>query len=120
MPKADVRKVGGQETLRAGVDGAAGWLPGSGGTLFDQPIHLGVGIAAPVGADGGAVTRVESQAEDVRIVDLGPHRDHHLEPARLEVVVESRPLVGADVDPDADARQLLLDDGGLLQRQLAR
>ena len=86
----------------------------------EQPIDLGVPIVAAVEPRRRHLRRVEDAPQDVGIDQRAsdPLQAEQLKPSLQHVLIEGRELVGPDVEVDADAPQVLLDDGRLEPRFL--
>src|ERR1700687_1497674 len=73
---------------------------------------------AAIGAAWRRLRRVTGEVVNVRILDANPRQRVELEVTALDVVVERRPFVTANVHRDAALGQLLLEDFGDTPAQL--
>src|SRR5712672_1085302 len=108
-PEESVRLFLGEGRVQLAVDRAALLVVERELALDDQPVHLGIGVAAEVVLPGADLGRVEQRRDVGRVVEH-PGREHDVEVVLEEdILLPGLPFLELDRDPDADALEVVLE-----------
>src|SRR6266850_1323366 len=108
-PEESVRLLLGEDRVKLAVDRAALLVVEGQLALDDQPVHLGIGVAAEIVLPRPDLGRVEQRGNVRRVVEY-PGREHDVEVVLDEDVFLPRlPFLELDVDRDAGALEVVLE-----------